>query len=114
MDNFHINVTCEGEEALKIALSLPFRIHRVAVGYSIEDNILTFFWANCDQSVAFPFEMDLEHATQWASAWLKQAKYGPAPDHDGDNIKGWRVFNDARRNWEEFVSIEPAWAIHGK
>lgn len=50
--------------------------------------------------------------------WLESAEYEQEPDHDGSNIKGWRLFNEA---WGQvfddpyaLVAITPEWALAGK
>src|SRR5690349_24893058 len=44
-------------------------------------------------------------------AWLAEADYGPQPDHDGDNSKGWRIYNEAWGHvdnlWGAIVAIQP-------
>lgn len=51
-------------------------------------------------------------------AWLEAVEYGPEPNHDGDNKKGWRVFNERYSHvsglWQAFVAIEPVWLEYGK
>lgn len=50
--------------------------------------------------------------------WLKQIEYPPEPRHDGDNTKGWRIFNEP---WGHVMdshygifAVEPVWMMHGK
>lgn len=69
-------------------------------------------------STVLPFPLDLNTSISFAWHWLTtSADYGNEPDHDGDNGKGWRVYNE---NWGRvgsfygFVAIKPAWAMYGK
>jgi hypothetical protein len=59
-----------------------------------------------------------EQATVVALNWLSQAEYGKEPAHDGDNSKGWQVFNGAWGHvfemWQGICAIRPKWAMHGK
>lgn len=71
------------------------------------------------QYVGFPFEMDAAGAADFAIRWLEGAAvYGGEPDHDGDNSKGWRVWNEAwghvDNQWQACLAIQPVWAMHGK
>lgn len=50
--------------------------------------------------------------------WLKAQNYGKEPDHDGDNHKGWRIYNESWGHvvgrWQAFCAIEPEWMMYGK
>jgi hypothetical protein len=68
--------------------------------------------------VAFPFVMDADGAADFARRWLEQVEYGKQPDHDGDNEKGWRLYNE---NWGHIdgdnhavIAVTPVWATYGK
>jgi hypothetical protein len=56
---------------------------------------------------------------QVVRAWLSNAAdYGRQPDHDGDNEKGWRCYNEAwghiGSDWTAFAAFEPVWLMYGK
>ncbi len=122
MDNFHIDLIWEGKENLEKALHLAFirkyGLTTRAVGYSINDNVLIFYWVDSPKMTKFPFKMDYSQAAAWAHEWLMQsADYGEQPDHDGDNGKGWRIFTKSWGHvdgYESFIAIEPTWAEYGK
>lgn len=66
-----------------------------------------------------PYPMQGKALIEFAWHWLETAAdYGRQPDHDGDNEKGWRVYNEA---WGHvgssvyaFVAVAPVWAMYGK
>ncbi len=78
---------------------------------------LVFFWAkpSIPEYRALPFKMGLTAAVDFAWPWLEQAERGKAPDHDGDNEKGWRVYNESWAHvaglWEATVAVEPYWLM---
>lgn len=123
MDNFKIDVVCEGAERLKPALEIAFGKHK-ATHYTVHNKALVFFWTE-PKSIrkdvvvhVLPFSLTKEAAPAFVNEWLKQQDYGKEPDHDGSNSKGWRVFNESWGQvfnwWEAFVAIEPVWAMYGK
>lgn len=62
--------------------------------------------------------IDAEHVWPMIEAWLDDTSYGTQPDHDGDNDKGWRIYNEAWGHvaglWQAFAAIEPVWLMYGK
>lgn len=120
MDNRHIDITSEGAEDLKKALSLfkPPGDKVAAFSTDKDGKRLIFYWHEHQQATKFPFQMDLDRAADFAAGWLDQVDYGPQPDHDGDNEKGWRVYCEDCGYIKDipyaFAAIEPAWAMHGK
>jgi hypothetical protein len=125
MDNFHIDVTSNNPDLLSKVMEIGFSNNsKKAVGYVIRDNTMIFLWSgyeNLPDAVMFPFQMDYNGAADFVSRWLASLNvdaYGPEPDHDGHNSKGWRVFNEA---WGHvygiraaMVGVKPTWAWHGK
>lgn len=81
---------------------------------------LVFFWTapTAKDFVALPFKLDAKGAADFAARWLAEADYGKQPDHDGDNEKGWRVYNEAWGHVDDeyagFVAVTPSWAMYGK
>lgn len=139
MDNFRIDITCEGETALESALKIVFEQHRSVCGYAVrpatEEFIhekyahlnkpakplrLVFFWyaSSVADYVQLPFKLDVYGARDFAMRWLAEQDYGHEPDHDGHNRKGWRVYNEAWGRVDEdsgsCVAISPNWAWYGK
>jgi len=68
--------------------------------------------------ITLPFKMDADGAADFARRWLEEADYGREPDHDGDNGKGWRLYNEAWGHIDEdryaVIAVAPAWAMYGK
>ena len=117
MDNFRIDITSEGD--LTPAMRIAFGKYRKAKGYSISpEKGLIFYWAEHERAAMLPFELDAEAAADFARRWLAEQNYGTEPDHDGDNGKGWRLYNEAwghiGNEWQAFVAVKPAWAMYGK
>lgn len=146
MDNRSIDLTSEGHEALSLALKLMW--DSVPGGFATHFKIvklratnvywgnptshhevrlepddtgvptLILFWTAASGAEQFAYPHDLERTNEFVKGWLKSVEYGPEPDHDGDNGKGWRVFTDF---WGQIagasssiVGIQPAWAMYGK
>lgn len=133
MDNFRIDVQSEGRDNLALVMQIIFKSHRRATHYAIrgpeysaktpKPRRLVLYWtqpsgSGSDGVLPLPFTLDQEGATDFAHNWLKELDYGTEPDHDGDNGKGWRVYNEAwghvDSHWAGFVAISPAWAMYGK
>lgn len=123
MDNFRIDITCRGDQPLEKTLILAFDQQK-AVGYLITPNSGLVFLHSMAQSefklgsAAFPFKMDAIGAADFARRWLAEQDYGPQPDHDGSNTKGWRVYNEMWGHvdgmWTAICAVQPVWAWHGK
>lgn len=68
--------------------------------------------------IPFPAPLTAEQAVETVKSWLNTADYGNQPDHDGDNGRGWRIYNESWGHvdgmWQAFVAIEPAWLMYGK
>lgn len=122
MDNFHIDVRAVGEDAFKLALKIAFGHHSKATHFQCSKTKLIFYWAEVEGEKAvtpLPYEMDVEKATRFAWDWLASATYGQEPDHDGDNGKGFKVYNDkdwdhVDGDWAGICAIVPCWAMYGK
>jgi hypothetical protein len=70
---------------------------------------------------SFVVPIDAERAAANVHDWLTLkggANYGEQPDHDGDNGKGWRVFNESWGHvfgmYQAICAVQPAWAMYGK
>jgi hypothetical protein len=66
-----------------------------------------------------PFEFDKTMSARHIVQWLAKANYGPEPDHDGDNQKGFRLFTGDF--WGHIAGyrraicgVQPVWAMYGK
>jgi hypothetical protein len=142
MDNFHIDITGEGEKSLRKAIKIAFAHNaagHTALSYEIKtmvgaefDEVLdslasrtafVFRWVgrtdkDPDTVSNFPFRIDADGAADFAIRWLEQAEFGKEPDQDGDNYRGWRIYTGA---WGHVGSdnyaicaVFPAWAMYGK
>lgn len=82
---------------------------------------MVLFWSDFDGKnymQRLPAPMTATETVPFVKAWLGSANYGHEPDHDGDNTKGWRVYNESWGHigqWHSaFAAIEPVWLMHGK
>lgn len=122
MDNRSVNVVSEGDESLRLALTLiwPNAAGGKASHYKLvklqestkyygtpttshstemanNDNgkeTLILLWHEERGSLPLPYPLNLDEAVNFVAGWLKRADYGRQPDHDGDNGRGFRVFSD--------------------
>jgi len=121
LDNFRFDLTSEGDLVKPMEIAFQ-RATRRAEGYLIDDKKgLVFFWylgGSAAGLVPLPFKMDHVGAADFAKRWLAEQNYGNEPDHDGDNGKGWRLYNEAWGkigDWTgSFIAVKPAWAMYGK
>lgn len=131
-DNVHFDLT---GIPLDLCLKVAFSEHRKAHGWAElptppatqpgprrGERRLVLYWVDPEKSVEgyhpFPAPVDAEAAAPFIRAWLDVVDYGRQPDHDGDNAKGWRVYNESwghvAGRFQAFVAIEPAWFMYGK
>ena len=83
---------------------------------------LVLFWAtpsNEEGYNAFPAKLSAENVGPIIERWLSEQDYGREPDHDGDNGKGWSMWNDAwghieGHGWQACAAIAPEWQMYGK
>lgn len=118
-DNFEFRITGASlEKSLDIATTQWSKV----VGWSTDSNgkRLVLYWTTTKQPGFYPLPAPLERneIVEFVRAWLKSVDYGPEPDHDGDNGKGWTVYNErwghVANRYEAFVAIEPTWMMYGK
>lgn len=119
MDNRKITIKAEGKESFDLAMQLAFKTHNKAKGYLVQDNTLVFYWCDYDKAVKLPFEMKVQDAINFAWAWLENTPPSTGePDHDGDNYKGFMVYNDSWGHvfnaYQAIIGITPIWAMYGK
>lgn len=122
MDNFHLDITSEGD--LATPMGIAFGRLNTAEAYLIDPKkgLIFFKWVPSnsppDGLVKLPFKLDAAGAADFAKRWLAEQDYGNEPDHDGDNGRGWRLYNEA---WGmigalsgSIIAVKPAWAMYGK
>ena len=135
MNNFNVDITSRGD--IEPALALAFSKRGTAVGFSIQEvdrkedvtswtpkilreKRLVFFWAEPNKTEGFrPLtEFGSATAAEIAQKWLDHVDYGPEPDHDGSNGKGWRIYNETwgyvGHEWAAIIAVTPRWAMYGK
>jgi hypothetical protein len=130
MDNFRFDITGNGD--IDLAMQVAFSHQSKACwwrtdtveGYNkrrIPRLVLSWMSSESPGPEWHPFVTPVgwEEAATVVRGWLTTADYGPRPDHDGDNGKGWRVYNDAwghvePYHYKAFVAVEPRWAMYGK
>lgn len=126
MDNFRIDTTWEGEKTFRTILELVIKqkTGRGIEYYAIDPKFgMVLFWTEPTQgfkhsALKLPYRMDIPAAIDFVWNWLKTADYGGQPDHDGDNGKGWRIYNESwghvNSEWAAICAIQPEWAMYGK
>jgi hypothetical protein len=122
MDNFELTVRSSGKTDFALAMQIAFNSHKKAVGYRVTDEKgLILYWIKPDKKdfVPFPFEMNHAQAVDFCWGWVEATKpKGNEPDNDGDNDKGFIVYNEAwghvDGDWQTFVAIGVIWAMYGK
>ena len=114
-DNFRFNFTSDKnlKEILDLAFSGSYSGH--AVGYAIRTTkplekqhesewgaspVVTRFILYKSESkkpdfVPFPFKIKSAQVADFVANWLKEVDYGPEPDHDGHNGRGFNVYNES-------------------
>lgn len=116
-DNFHFDMT---GVPLKLALEVATCGRGLgAVAWRVEDNKkLVLYWTASPKSTPLPSKLEGDALEGFVKAWLDNADYGSEPDHDGDNGKGCRVYNESwgqiGLEWQAYVAIEPVWDMYGK
>lgn len=118
MDNFHIDLASEG--SLAPAMKIAFRNYK-SIAYNVGSKGLVFFWyveITSPPLIELPFKLDSDGAADFATRWLAEQDYGREPGHDGDNVKGWRLYTEGWggvASWNgSIVAVKPAWACYGK
>jgi hypothetical protein len=131
MDNFHIDITSEGRDEFNMAVGLAMA-HvpgGKVVAYCMHpDRGMVLFWDwDPKENGSFEghpvqkllYQMNAKALSDFAWGWLLGGSdYGEEPDHDGDNHKGWRVYNESWGHvgdcWRARLAIHPEWALYGK
>lgn len=138
-DNFKVQVISEGPDRLRMAMSIMFfdkyknpRYPKRATHYSIDPQAGLVFYDYQfplkeperaqtkipTDLIRLPFTLDAAGAADFALRWLAECEYPREPDHDGDNGKGWEVYNNqwsrVTDDWHSFVGVRPAWQMYGK
>lgn len=140
--NFHFDVTAwrghHDFDVLGHCLKLAFADHKTASHWSQQPGVLApvehgrrfamwqtppkliLHWYAAGEPALTPFlaPVDWEAAAVSVKAWLDATDYANEPDHDGDNSKGWRIYNEAWGHVGTYrgaiCAVEPAWLEHGK
>ena len=123
MDNFRFDITAKGDLLPWLACCMG---SRKAVGWSVREYDkglrLVLYWVAPTPKVhgyhPLPSPVPYAEVATFATSWLNSVAFGTEPDHDGDNSRGWRIYNEDWGHvdglYQAFLAIAPAWAMHGK
>jgi len=80
---------------------------------------LVLYWTAAKGSQKLPYSLTVTDAVPFVSGWLaSNGDLGPEPDHDGDNVRGWRVFTNywghVAGSSYSIVGVQAVWAMRGK
>lgn len=126
MDNRQIDLHLNGKKDFDLAMQLACSDHKSVKGWSIYQKEkfrhLVLHWCVPDGNTKinqFPFEMNTEQAISFAWGWLEKEPIAYSqPDHDGDNDRGFHIFNESwgyvNSDWSALIAIKPIWAMYGK
>jgi hypothetical protein len=124
-DNFAFDVSAETREQFDHVMRLAFWQKREAVAYKvIPDKGFVLYWTWDEKDAPkqgitpLPYPMQWKAVADFIWGWFERTAYPKEPDHDGDNTKGWRVYNEAwghvAGDWRAFCAVQPIWMMHGK
>jgi hypothetical protein len=131
-DNFKVEITAgDGSyyketrnillESLRLAMARHGTVsHFGATASLVQDRKLvsparlTLYWSGTADGTPFPAYMTAELIEPIVRTWLADQEYGPQPDHDGDNGKGWYIGAGTDYVYQVTCYIEPRWITYGK
>lgn len=120
-DNFRFCIESAGRLNFDIAMKLAFTVRKQATHYAINDTygMILYAYEICDPNVKLlPYPMNEDAAKEFVWNWLQITDYPSEPDHDGDNSKGFCIWNEAwsrvNNQPSAFVAIKPSWQMYGK
>ncbi len=118
MDNRQIDISSEGKKDFDLAIKIAIG-SKSTIGYRVHENCLVLYSVTSKKMIDLPYGMNPQETCDFAWGWFERNKpLDKQPDHDGDNEKGFRVFNESWGHvfgeWEAFIAIKPIWAMYGK
>lgn len=118
-DNAHFDITgAPLAICLQIATGISSSGRVTGWRMDADKNRLILYSLPSPRATPLPAPLTGEALVLFVKAWLDQASYGVEPDHDGDNSRGFRIYNEdwghIDHEYQAFVAIEPAWLMHGK
>jgi len=128
MDNFRVRVRSEGREHFDATMKIIFvgkYSPSLATHYEKKGgNRFVLYWASSSvpkTASPLPTKLDWKAAADLLWHWLMhEADYGPEPDHDGSNGKGWQIATrqgcneEPHLEWSAIMELQPEWAWYGK
>lgn len=124
MDNNLISIQSDSREDFNLAIKLLCK-NKVTHFFDHPDKGLIAFWTegkiNEVPATPFPVPLAAEAFAEMAWQWLlaqPDSKYQEYLDHDGDNGKGFKVYNEVwgriGGNFKTMFAVLPVWAWYGK
>jgi hypothetical protein len=121
MDNRIISIQSEGRKDFNLAFELLFKDHKATHYFEDPTKGFIFLWHEEPSAIRLPYSLGWQGSASWAWGWLlerKDADYKEYLDHDGDNGRGFRIYNG---EWGHVVghpysicAVLPVWAWYAK
>lgn len=119
-DNFEFRIT---GASLEKSLDVATTGWKNVVGWSVDQDgkRLVLYWTHANDYSDYnplPAPLSANALVEFVRSWLASVDYGDEPDHDGDNGKGWTVYNESwgmvANRYQAFAAIKPTWMMYGK
>jgi len=115
-------VRVNGLSLERLRYALPLASGFPAPGFIVdkERGCLVFMkYDSAPGMTMFPTPLSAERCAEIAFEWVSSQPYPNQPDHDGDNKKGWMIFNNEwgqvdGHGYHSFIAICPTWIMFGK
>jgi len=119
MDNFRVDVTSEGASSLFHLVVIIANHRKKIVGWREDaEKGLVFYWTEAPGITKLLVPTDANRTADLILDWLSSVPYPLEPEHDGDNGKGWRLYNEewghVGGEWQAAFAVQPVWAMYGK
>ena len=124
-DNFHFNICSDSRTHFDMAVEIGFAGAAGGKAYSYKispEKGIILSWQKeglKDGYMILSYPLTSETAKNFLWDLLKSIEFSEKqPDHDGDNEKGFRIYNESWSrvdgNFYAFMAVRPEWQMYGK